>query len=149
MIGALLLFTGLPHKYVAANTVFPQWIKTEHFRNGDTNYVRVGLQQGYASYIKIDTITVLEYSPPTYKIKGVIVTFDPNDRLTREVSETWRYVWSEYEDDRRMFHLNSGEWEEISLSRLCTANASSIVGGEIAWYIAYKMDFYGNPYHID
>ena len=145
----LIFFTGISNKYVAASPELPSWIKSEQFRNMDSNYIRVGLQQGYEAYIKINTINVLEYSPPVYKIKGLIVTFDPKDRLTYEKSVTWRYVWSEYETDRRMFRLVNNEWEEISLSNLCTANASSIVGGEIAWYVAYKMDFYGNPYHTD
>ena len=141
---------------VASAAKLPSWVSENDYLNGDDNYILVNVhrqgdipQNVSRNYLDVSSVNVEYYDPPEYKINWQGIIIDYTGKRTGRYSATCRYIWSEYESDRRMYmkdlQKNDGSWELIIPTDTSVHIRSIRKGGEIAWYICYGMDFYGRP----
>lgn len=122
----------------------PEWASGYPRNSGNPSQVMVGVNQGTFAYLDISSVTVDVYDPPYYQITGMI-RLVKNDNVVTEFYCRWKYVWSEYVYDRKMYELLKDTWQYIPMRDMPHAFLMSRVGGEIAWWSCYGMDFYGDP----
>ncbi|WP_026766385.1 hypothetical protein [Selenomonas ruminantium] len=146
LLCSILLSAFTADSYAAPSKKIPGWIKHGDFFKGSSNYIILQFRQGYATCLDVNTVSVLEYNPPEYKIQASMVTFDPSGRWCDESSRMWKYIWSDVLSERHMYIHESNGWFEIPRLTCKRSNYEEgcMVGGEIAWYISYNMDFYGD-----
>ena len=111
---------------------------------GNKNFILCGAHMGYASYIDKTSLVVEEYNPPIYKLAINLIHVPEADRGNIEPSGTgtshFMYNW----ESRRMYWWSSkdNEWKYIPPVG-SFAETGHYFHGEMAFYLAYNMKFYG------
>ena len=122
-----------------------EYVGYSDYLGGDRNYLMTYGHQDSAMYMDKRTLSIEKYDPPIYVISfdEVMVhqaAFGNTDIAWRE-KYFYLYNW----DERKMYCLYKDSWHYISPTgnRIET---SGLVAGEMAFYIAYKMKFYGSKF---
>ena len=110
---------------------------------GNKNFILCGAHMGDACYVDKSSLVVEEYNPPVYKLAVKVVNVPDADRGNVTPSSTHVchifYDWNE----RKMYELgHDGKWRYIHPVGPMAKTGHYFVG-EMAFYIAYKMKFYG------
>ena len=124
------------------------------YLNGDRNFIRCDGHMGTAWYVDASSLNVLRYEPPEYVIAVDVVTARSavgneddfysggsgmvTDVRTMRFLYDWdacaMYAWNDAEMD--WYYLPpGGSWAETGIT---------MPAGEIAFYLAYHMKFYGS-----
>ncbi|EEQ48876.1 hypothetical protein HMPREF0908_0904 [Selenomonas flueggei ATCC 43531] len=111
---------------------------------GNKNFILCGAHMGYASYIDKTSLVVEEYNPPIYKLAIREIHVPEADRGNIEPSGSgtahFMYNW----ESRRMYwwDFRDNEWRYIPPVGTM-AETGHYFDGEMAFYLAYNMKFYG------
>ena len=130
----------------------PPWAQYTYL-NGNTNYVFLDIDRGIYSYLDVASVVIKRYDPPVYEISAIIVSNSPDKPEETLIfsTTTWKYIWSDYASDRVMFYkddLYHPDWTSIDAPPSTTSATTTTCrpGGEMAWWISYRIDFWGNSY---
>ena len=112
---------------------------------GDKNYILCGAHMGYACYIDKSSLVVEEYNPPTYRLAINVIGVEDADRGNTTPSNkviTSHFLYNY--DTKKMYTLwpNDNKWHYIAPVG-SMAETGHYFTGEMAFYLAYKMKFYG------
>ena len=136
---AVLSFLALILSTCAASADYPDYLDAEK------NYVLCGMHAGTGWYINRKSVKVLLYDPPNYRIAvDVAVVRDAvngSTKISQTLCNEYFYDWNE----RKMYFVTDGEKVFIPPYGT-TAELPSSYDGELAFFIAYKMKFYGELY---
>ena len=132
-----------------ANASFPTHL------NGDSNFILLATQpqSGTAWYADRSSLVVQKYEPPQYII-AINVCMVPNadkgnTSISNVVTNRFFYNWKM----KKMFTDRNGDsnWRYIAPDSPRAVSMVSKPAGEMAFYLAYGMKFYGASagYHSD
>lgn len=125
----------------------PEWANGLPRKSDNSTYVRMNIQHGCGIYLDLDSIAVEIYNPPYYQIAALFYVFDLDNTFIKKGKYVWKYIWSDYRYDRKMYeHTPHDEWQYIPADELINVHRDLRLGGEIAWWKCYGIDFYGNPF---
>ena len=137
----LIIFIGVSNY---AHAEYPVYLR------GDTNFILCGGHMGYGEYVDKSSLVVQEYNPPIYRIAVNVLTVKDADRGKTAVSsiktQYYKYDW----DNRRMYVIWPSDNKYHYISPVGSmAETGHFFAGEMAFYIAYHMKFYGGQkwYH--
>ena len=149
------LFTGLVVLCISviANANYPTYL------NGDRNLILCDGHMGVAWYVDRNSLVVQKYDPPQYIIAVNVVTAssaynDENDfynggrgKIKEVTTKRFFYNW----DLREMYIDTTGKdgWRYLKPNGSWAETGISMPAGEIAFYLAYKMKFYGGKSFYD
>lgn len=118
----------------------------QHFLDGDTNYVMVDGHTGEAWYLDRSSLYVEKYDPPQYIIVANICyvpkAINGSTTITKVTTHRFFYNW----DMRKMYWDKGGNSNWVYLDPQGDWAHTGIVmpAGEMAFYLAYRMKFYGS-----
>lgn len=114
------------------------------YLGGDRNFLLCGGHMGVGRYVDKSSLVVQQYNPPIYRIAVNVLTVDDADMgntTPRSIdTEEFLYNW----DERTMYR-----WSEAKSAWYYVPPVGSMAdtghhfAGEMAFYIAYHMKFYG------
>ncbi len=114
------------------------------YLDGDRNFLLCGGHMDVGWYVDKSSLVVQQYNPPVYRLAvNVLVVDNANDGNTtprRVETEEFIYNW----DERKMY-----KWSDAQSAWLYVPPVGSMAdtghhfAGEMAFYIAYHMKFYG------
>lgn len=114
------------------------------YLNGDRNFLLCGGHMGVGWYVDKSSLVVQQYNPPVYQLAVNVLIVEDADRgntvPSRMETKEYLYNW----DERTMYCW----WDEKSAWQYirpvgCMAETGHFFAGEMAFYIAYRMKFYG------
>ena len=114
------------------------------YLNGDRNFLLCGGHMGVGWYVDKSSLVVQQYNPPVYQIAVNVLTVEDADRGNtapyRVDTEEFLYNW----DERAMYRWGekSSAWHYVPPVG-SMAETGHHFAGEMAFYIAYHMKFYG------
>lgn len=113
---------------------------------GNTNYVQIETQQGTNYYVDLSSIYVKEYNPPIYKLVGNLVVVR-NNQIVKTIPQEFKYDISK-RNNWKMYYLskNSGLYKYLKPQYTSSQNGIILPMGELMFYSAYRMPFYGNQH---
>ena len=132
----------------AASANYPMYL------NGDRNFILCDGHMGTAWYVDASSLNVLRYEPPEYVIAVDVVTarsavgneddFYSGGRGTVTDVRTMRFFYNW--DLRQMYVAKEGadDWRLLPPQGSWAETGISMPAGEIAFYLAYHMKFYGS-----
>ncbi|WP_298677788.1 hypothetical protein [uncultured Megasphaera sp.] len=112
---------------------------------GDDNYILVDGHMGVAWYLDRSSLYVEKYEPPQYIIAVNVCQVNGADRgntaISRVLTERFFYNW----DLRQMYvdRDGSSNWRYLDSNGSWAATGIVMPAGEMAFYLAYDMRFYG------
>ena len=112
---------------------------------GDDNYILVDGHMGVAWYLDRSSLYVEKYEPPQYIIAVNVCQVNGADRgntaISRVLTERFFYNW----DLRQMYvdRDGSSNWRYLDPNGSWVATGIVMPAGEMAFYLAYDMRFYG------
>ena len=129
------------------------------YLNGDHNLVLCDGHMGVAWYVDRTSLVVKKYEPPQYIIAVNVITAksaigDENDfysggrgEITQVRTMRFFYNW----DLRQMYagKVGADDWRFIPPTGSWAERGISMPAGEIAFYLAYRMRFYGSKRFYD
>ncbi|WP_051598471.1 hypothetical protein [Selenomonas ruminantium] len=127
------------------------------YLNGDRNWVLVNAKQGMAWYMDKSSVAVQKYAPPNYQIAVNVVTvslssngFELDLINSPRVYETETHYYYYNWDSRKMYRLDTmaNKWNYMPPVG-DYASTSHVIEGELAFYAAYHMKFYGGKQWMD
>lgn len=143
LLAVLFLFAFAPSAF--AN--YPTYL------NGDRDFIRCDGHMGTAWYVDRTSLVVEEYSPPQYIIAVNVVTArsaigDEDDfysggsgTIVDVRTMRFRYDW----ELRQMYaETNAAAWQLLPPTGSWAETGIAMPAGEIAFYLAYRMRFYGS-----
>ncbi len=114
------------------------------YLNGDRNFLLCGGHMGVGWYVDKSSLVVQQYNPPVYQIAVNVLIVENADRGNtapfRVDTEEFLYNW----DERAMYRWGekSSAWHYVPPVG-SMAETGHHFAGEMAFYIAYHMKFYG------
>lgn len=129
------------------------------YLNGDRNLILCDGHMGVAWYVDRTTLNVQKYAPPQYIITVNVVTASSaynneedfynggKGKITEVRRMRFFYNW----DLKEMYIDTTGRdgWSFLSPTGSWAETGISMPAGEIAFYLAYKMKFYGSKQYYD
>ena len=121
------------------------------YLNGDPNWIMVNAKQGVAWYMDRSSVAVQKYEPPNYQIAINVVRvslssngFDLDLVNSPIIHETETHYYYYNWDSRKMYALDrrTNQWGYMPPVGTY-ASTSHVIEGELAFYVAYHMKFYG------
>ncbi len=122
--------------------------------NGDPNYILVDANKDVGYYVDKTSLNVQQYAPPCYIISinvvsAVSTSYTPTDFSIKNWSgritgvQTYRFFYNY--DDTAMYYDTTGHdgWEKLSPLGSWADTGIRRPAGEMAFYLAYNMKFYG------
>lgn len=131
----LVMALALLANVVLAAGIYPDYLDTNH------NLLLCGGHMGTGWYVDKTSLVVQEYNPPKYQIAVNVVSVSNMDRGSQSVQVNtvyYRYNW----DTRKMYVLYDGTWHYLPPVG-SMAETGHEFSGEMAFYLAYHMKFYG------
>lgn len=122
------------------------------YLNGDKNYILVDGHMGTAWYVDRSSLKVQKYAPPEYTIDVNVVTarsaidderdfYEGGQGVIVSIMEyRFNYNW----DTRRMYQDSYGKLDYLDPCGSWAASGIRMPAGEMAFYLAYKLKFYGD-----
>lgn len=118
----------------------------QRFLNDDPNYVIVDGHTGEAWYLDRSSLYVEKYDPPQYIIVANVCRVPHADRGNKTISDVTTYRFFYNWDQRKMYWDKGGNsnWVYLDPQGYWAATGIVMPAGEMAFYLAYRMRFYGN-----
>ena len=114
-----------------------------NYLNRDRNFILSDGHMGTGWYVDKSSLVVQQYAPPIYRIAVNLVWVPDADRGNGNPSEVetnyFLYNW----DTRSMYVLRDGTWNYIPHNGSFAQSGIVEPTGEMVFYIAYHMPFYG------
>lgn len=116
---------------------------------GDDNYILVDGHMGTAWYLDRSSLYVEKYEPPQYIIAVNVCQVNNADRgntaISRVLTERFFYNWNL----RQMYVDRNGgsNWRYLDPNGSWAATGIVMPAGEMAFYLAYDMRFYGSRFN--
>lgn len=124
----------------AYNNPYPDHI------NNNPNYILVDGHMGAAWYLDRSSLVVQKYAPPQYIIAVNVVTVQNADKGNTEISSvnTFRFFYNW--DMKQMYRDKTGNdgWSYLNPKGSWAENGVVMPAGEMAFYLAYGLKFYGS-----
>ena len=116
--------------------------------NGDPNYILCDGHMGGAYYVDRSSLVVEQYKPPVYIIAVNVVSVPDANRGKMKISNVKTYHFMYRYDQRNMYvpmeDPNSDlDWRYLNPKGSYAETGVAMPAGEIAFYLAYNMRFYG------
>lgn len=129
------------------------------YLNGDRNLILCDGRRGVAWYVDRTSLVVQKYEPPEYIIAVDVLTAESaigneddfynggRGKITERRTMRFFYNW----DLRQMYAGKAGadDWRFIPPTGPWAARGIAMPAGEIAFYLAYHMRFYGSRQFYD
>ena len=145
-----LTFTVLMIMFFLSNASITKASSYPDHLNGDPNWVLVNAHQGVAWYMDKSSVAVQKYAPPNYQIAVNVMRvsfttngFDLDLLYSPTIYETETHYYYYNWDSKRMYRLGSDNKWHYMTPVGDYASTSSVIEGELAFYTAYHMKFYG------
>lgn len=121
--------------------------------NGNPNYILCDGHMGYGSYIDRSSLNVQQYKPPIYIIAVNIVTVPDADMGKTKISDVQTYYFLYKYDVREMYvpsrEDSNDDWSLVKPRGSHAETGVDLPAGEIAFYLAYHLPFYGERADFD
>lgn len=132
----LFLVCCLAVNFAYAYAPYPDYL------GGNKNFIICGGHMGIGWYLDKSSLVVQEYNPPTYRIAVNVLSVEHADEgnITPYQTETEQYLYDW--NKKAMYKLNDKGWRYIPPVG-SMAETGHHFSGEMAFYIAYHMKFYG------
>ncbi len=124
--------------------VYPDYL------GGDKNYVICNAHMGTGYYADLSSLAVMQYNPPNYALAINVVVVPDADIGKTSISDVRKYRFAYRYDVRKMYLIiDKGRLADEDELRLLNPNGNyaesgvSVPAGEIAFYKAYGIPFYG------
>ena len=116
--------------------------------NGDSNYILCDGHMGGGYYVDRSSLVVKQYKPPVYIIAVDVVSVPDADSGKTKISTVKTYHFMYRYDQRNMYvpmeDPNSDlDWRYLKPNGTHAETGVAMPAGEIAFYLAYNMRFYG------
>ncbi|MEZ7590030.1 hypothetical protein [Veillonella atypica] len=118
---------------------------------GDPNFILVDAHMGTGWYLDRSSLNVQKYAPPQYIIAINIVSVRDADRGNTSIygvtTKRFLYNWN----TQAMYverQLNSNDWRYLKPRDSWANIGISMPAGEMAFYLAYNMKFYGSRSYL-
>ncbi len=116
--------------------------------NGDSNYILCAGHMGGGYYVDRSSLVVKQYKPPVYIIAVDVVSVPDADSSKTKISAVKTYHFMYRYDQRNMYvpmeDPNSDlDWRYLKPNGTYAETGVAMPAGEIAFYLAYNMRFYG------
>ena len=116
--------------------------------NDDPNYILCDGHMGGAYYVDRSSLVVEQYKPPVYIIAVNVVSVPDADKGKTKISNVKTYHFMYRYDQRNMYipmeDPNSDlDWRYLKPNGTYAETGVAMPAGEIAFYLAYNMRFYG------
>lgn len=116
--------------------------------NGDSNYILCDGHMGTGYYVDRSSLQVKQYTPPSYIITVNVVSVPDADAGKTKISDVKTYHFMYRYDQRNMYvpmeDPNSDlDWRYLKPRGSYAETGISMPAGEIAFYLAYNLRFYG------
>ena len=136
VLSMVLFVLCLSFAQAAAAAAYPDYL------GGDRNYLFCGGHMGVGYYVDKSSLVVQKYAPPTYRIAVNVLSVEDADGGNTEPfrvdTRQYLYRW----DSRAMYRWGEDSWQYIPPVG-SNAETGHEFSGEMAFYIAYHMKFYG------
>jgi hypothetical protein len=145
-VSFLLLLVG-----TFSSALTPAQAAAPIYLNGDANYVRIDSHYDTAYYLDRSSVAVDEYNPPTYRLSANVYVV-PNAAQGSTTVSVVRTLQFGYDiSDRNHWQMywsqpSSDSWNYIEPRYVYAMNGIVLPAGEMSFYIAYNMRFYGSDY---
>ena len=128
-----------------ASNIYPQHL------GGNSNFILVDGHMGTAWYLDRSSLYVEKYAPPQYIIVANVCTVNNADRGNTTISKVQPYRFFYNWDLRQMYIDRNGNSSWVYLKPLGSWAESgvSMPAGEMAFYLAYGLKFYGSQKWYD
>ena len=118
------------------------------YLGGDKNYVMCDGHMGTGYYVDRSSLQVKQYTPPSYMIAVNVATVPDADAGKIKISNVRTYYFMYRYDQRNMYvpmtDPNSDlDWRYLKPRGSYAETGVAMPAGEIAFYLAYNMRFYG------
>lgn len=114
--------------------------------NNNPNYILIDGHMGTAWYLDRSSLVVQKYAPPQYIIAANVVTVNRADEGNTDISSvrTLRFFYNW--DLRQMYWDRTGNdgWSYLSPRGSWAETGIRMPAGEMAFYLAYGLKFYGS-----
>lgn len=145
VVGVFLMM--LASAALASESAYPDHL------NGNPNYIFCDGHMGYGSYIDRSSLNVQQYKPPIYIIAVNVVTVPDADMGKTKISDVRTYYFL-YKYDVREMYIPAGadsdyDWSLVKPRGSYAETGTSLPVGEIAFYLAYHLRFYGERAGFD
>lgn len=133
----LFLMAGTASAY---NNPYPR------FLNGDPNFIRIDGHMGTAWYLDRSSLYVEKYEPPQYIIDVNVCTVNNADRGNTDIANVSTYRFFYNWDLKQMYSGRSDDsyWRYLKPQGSWAETGITMPAGEMAFYLAYRMKFYGS-----
>lgn len=115
--------------------------------NGDSNYILCDGHMGTGYYVNRSSLNVKQYKPPIYIIAVNVATVPDADMGKTKISDVKTYYFLYKYNDREMYvpaeKDSDYDWRLLKPRGSYAETGISMPAGEIAFYLAYKLRFYG------
>lgn len=128
------------------------------YLNGNRNFIICDEHMGLAYYVDRSSLVVQKYAPPVYRIAINVVSTtradgqergDDDKTASRKINGVDTYQFF-YNWDSRMMYVDNGDgWRYLDPNGTWAETGVSMPAGEIAFYLAYHMNFYPNEADLD
>lgn len=114
---------------------------------GDPNYIMCDGHMGTGYYLDRSSLVVQQYEPPIYRIAVNVVTVHDADAGRTEISNVRTFQFLYNYDEGNMYirgNVNGNtNWRYLSPKGSYAETGVVMPAGEMAFYIAYGIPFYG------
>jgi hypothetical protein len=136
----IAIFLLLISQVTFAGNIYPDYLNNNH------NYILCDGHMGTGWYVIKDSLRVEKYDPPRYIITVNIAQVPDADKLNTRISRVFTNRYFYNYSMKEMYVERNGTWKHINPNDPWAETGISMPAGEIAFYIAYHMMFYGQFY---
>lgn len=136
LLSALFLLLSGISSLVHAASGYPDYL------GGDRDFLLCGGHMGTAYYIDRNSLVIEDDGPIIYNLSIDVITVHNADRKNIGPFETQTRYFRYDKENGKMYEWFDDEWHYI-LPVGCMAETGHEFSGEMAFYLAYGMKFYG------
>ena len=131
----LVMILAMSGVVSASESIYPKHL------NADKDFVLAWGHTGVGTYVKKSSINVKRYAPPIYIISARAYLGNEDGKILGNYYATFKYDY----DGRQMYiEMDSGDWKVLYPQYTDAINAESRAFGEMVFYIAYRIPFFGS-----
>lgn len=146
----IFLLTTMVCLILFGNVAWASNLYPKHL-GGNSNFILVDGHMGTAWYLDRSSLYVEKYAPPQYIIVANVCTVDNANNGSTAIQQVKTYRFFYNWDLRQMYIDRNGNSNWIYLKPLGSWAESgiSMPAGEMAFYLAYNLKFYGSQKWYD
>ena len=135
-----LIFSIFLSSSSSASSIYADYL------NGDPNFILVDGHMSTAWYVDRTSLVVQQYAPPKYIIAVNVITVNNYERGNRTISKvtTMRFLYNWQTKNMFIDRALNNNWRYLRANGPWSETGIVMPAGEMAFYLAYNMKFYGN-----